>query len=86
MPGGPGKSIPECSDVEIRTFLIAGTIIAGFIGVWTFYGKQPEWLRWLERLFCIVWLACVWFQALREFRRRRRDEAPQNSDDENALE
>jgi hypothetical protein len=84
MPGGRRKSIPECTNAEIRAFLIAGTIITGAIGFSTFYGRQPEWLRWLERLFCVVWLAGVWYQALREFRRRKGGEAPRNSDDENA--
>jgi hypothetical protein len=78
MPGG-GKPIPECTNAEIRAFLIAGTIIAGAFGFSTFYVKWPEWLRWLERLFCVVWLAGLWSQALREFRRRRRGEAPQDS-------
>jgi hypothetical protein len=84
MPGGPRKSIPECTNAEIRAFLIAGTIIAVAIGFSTFYGRQPEWLRWLQRLFCVVWLAGIWYQALREFRRRRRGEAPQKADDEKA--
>ena len=69
-------TIREYTNAQIRAFLIAGTIIAGAIGFSTFFGRQPEWWRWLARLFCVVWLAGVWYQALREFRRRRRGKAP----------
>jgi hypothetical protein len=74
-------TIRESTNAEIRAFLIAGTIIAGTIGFSTFFGRQAGWWRWLARLFCVVWLAGVWNQALREFRRRRRDEAAQNPND-----
>ncbi|MGD0904604.1 MAG: hypothetical protein ABR924_16835 [Terracidiphilus sp.] len=77
MPGTHRKSILECTDAEIRAFLIAFTIITGSVFVGSFAGKQPGWLRWLERLFCAVCLACAWYQSLRELRRRRRGGAPQ---------
>ena len=58
MPGG-GKSLPECSDSEIRAFLIAGTVIAGFIVVVPFL-YQHAWFVWPVRLFCVIWLVGLW--------------------------
>jgi hypothetical protein len=71
-----GKSIREYTNAEIRTYLIAGTIFWGAIGLGTFGGTQSGWLLWPLRLFSVYLLACVWYKALREYRRRRRGEAP----------
>ena len=66
-------SFREYTNAELRAYLIGGTIYAGLIGFSTFGGRQYEWWRWLARLFCVVWLAGVWYRALREFRRRRQE-------------
>ena len=67
------KSVREYTNAGLRAYLIGGTIYAGLIGFSTFGGRQYEWWRWLARLFCVVWLAGVWYRALREFRRRRQE-------------
>jgi hypothetical protein len=70
------KSFREYTNAEIRGYLIAGTIFAGAIGFSTFGGPQSGWLLWPLRFSSVYVLACVWYRALREFRRRRRGEAP----------
>jgi hypothetical protein len=69
---GGRKTIPECTNKEIRAFLVSGTVIAGTIGVGSFWSRQPGWFLWPLRCFCVVWLATLWRQALRELRTRRR--------------
>jgi len=65
--------IREYTNAGLRAYLIGGTIFTGFIGFSTFSGTHLEWLRWLIRLLCVYVLAVVWYQVLREFRRRRRE-------------
>ncbi len=72
MFGGPHKSIPECTNAEIRALLVAGTLIAATIVGVTFWSHQPDLFNWPLRIFCVVWLAHLWYQALRELRKRRR--------------
>jgi hypothetical protein len=71
-----GNSIREYTNAELRTFLIAGTIfwVAAVLG--TFGGTQSGWLLWPVRLLSVYALAGVWYKVMREFRRRRRGEAP----------
>lgn len=83
MPGG-GKPIAECSNYEIRAFLIAGSVIATGIGIGSFWSSQPACFLWFIRLFAFVWLVTLWFVALREFRRRKRDAIPEVRNDRNA--
>ena len=77
MPGlHHRKTITECSDREIRAFLIAGTGIAAAIDVVSFWSDQPDWFLWPLRLFCVVWIAWLWYRAIRELRGRKRGEKP----------
>ena len=78
------KSLREYTNAELRAYLIAGTIIWVGVGLGTFGGKQSGWLPWPPRLLSVYLVACDWYQALREFRRRRRGEAPQNPHDPEA--
>jgi len=59
--------------------LVAGTVIAGLIGVVSFCSNQPAWFVWPVRLFCVIWLVGLWYHALRELRGRRRNGRPLNS-------
>jgi hypothetical protein len=70
------KSFREYSNAQIRAYLIAGTIFAGLIGFSTFGGTQSGWLLWPLRFSSIYVLAVVWCRSLREYRRRKRGEAP----------
>ena len=69
---GGGKPIRECTDAEIRAFVIAGTVLATAVGVGSFWSQQPGWFLWPLRCLCGVWLATLWYQALRELYIRRR--------------
>ena len=67
------KSIREYTNAGLRAYLIGGTIFTGFIGFPSFFGTGLEWLRWPIRVGCAYLLAFVWYFALRELRRRRRE-------------
>jgi hypothetical protein len=74
----PRKTIPQCTSYEIRAFLIAGSIIATTIGLMTFSGSSPTsgwvfWGVWCVRIYVVIWLASLWYQALRELHRRKKD-------------
>lgn len=75
MPGG-GKPIAECSSQEIRALLIAGTVIAGIIGIGSFWSRQPGWFLWPVRVICVIWLATLWHRATWELRSRRQAAKP----------
>jgi hypothetical protein len=74
----PRKTIPQCTNGEIRGFLIAGTIIASVIGAVSFSGTPQSsawlfWGAWCVRVYVVIWLVRLWFEALRELHLRRRD-------------
>ena len=71
----PRKTIPECTNAEIYALLIAGSIISTIIGVGSFWSSQPNWFLWPIRLLTLVWLTSVWYEAVRELRRRRHQPA-----------
>jgi hypothetical protein len=73
MFGGPHKSISQATNLEIRAFLIAGTLIALGIAAVTFISsnRQPLWFIWLARGFTVVWLVSSWHCSLRELKKRK---------------
>jgi len=78
MPGG-GKPIQECTSAEIRALLVAGSLIAAFIGIGSFWSQQPDWFLWPFRLACFSWLVVLWYQARRELRKRQQQPAEEKS-------
>jgi hypothetical protein len=77
--GLPVVIIREHTEAEIRAGLIFGTVITGLIVVASFYSHQPALFVWPVRLFCVICLVVLWYQALRELRTRRRAAKPQGS-------
>jgi hypothetical protein len=71
MHGGPRKKISECTLYEIKTLLIAGSVISTIIFVVTFFTRQPLIFMWFIRGFTLVWLVSLWIRCFLELKKRR---------------
>jgi hypothetical protein len=72
------KTIPQCTNHEIKGFLISGSIIASIMGIMTFVdsSQTSSWLLWgvrCIRVYVVIWLVSLWYQALRELHLRKKD-------------
>ena len=73
MPGsGRRKTLAECTVAEIRALVVACTLIAVPLLVVSFLSRKPVWFLWPWRGICLVLLATLWYQAIRELRGRKK--------------